>query len=116
LAGNCRCVTTGAPLSIADAVHGDLAHSQRVYDAVIALVLALGAPPELLVPFSAYAKAAESLVRPSSAARALAGGALQIERIDLLVHKLMQARDLDCDVVAPIVALIEARLAENRAR
>jgi hypothetical protein len=37
------------------------------------------------VPFAKYAKAAESLLKPSSAARAVASGAPFIERVDLLV-------------------------------
>jgi len=37
------------------------------------------------VPFEKYAKAAESLLNPSSAARAVANGAPFIERVDLLV-------------------------------
>ena len=37
------------------------------------------------VPFEKYAKAAESLLKPSSAARAVASGAPFIERVDLLV-------------------------------
>ena len=37
------------------------------------------------MPFEKYAKAAESLLKPSSAARAVAAGAPFIERVDLLV-------------------------------
>jgi hypothetical protein len=52
------------------------------------------------VPFGKYAKAAESLLKPSSAARAVANGAPFIERVDLLVklisHQLgMPNADID---------------------
>ena len=46
---------------------------------------AFGGRPEGSVPFAKYAKAAESLLKPSSAARAVASGAPFIERVDLLV-------------------------------
>ncbi len=45
----------------------------------------LGADPADQVPFAKYAKAAESLLKPSSAACAVAAGAPFIERVDLLV-------------------------------
>lgn len=38
------------------------------------------------MPFEKYAKAAESLLKPSPAARAVANGAPFIERVDLLVN------------------------------
>ena len=43
---------------------------------------------EDLVPFAKYAQAAESLGKPSSAARALFGGAEHIERVDCLVRRI----------------------------
>ena len=85
LTGNYRCITPTEPQSIRDAVHGDLARSQSIYDHVDALARKLGAEAEDQVPFAKYAKAAESLLKPSSAARAVASGAPFIERVDLLV-------------------------------
>ncbi|HXI06425.1 MAG: ketopantoate reductase family protein [Bradyrhizobium sp.] len=85
LTGNYRCITPNAPLSIRDAVHGDLKQSQAIYDHVDAVARKLGADPADQVPFAKYAKAAESLLKPSSAARAVASGAPFIERVDLLV-------------------------------
>ncbi|GAA0280742.1 hypothetical protein GCM10009127_22440 [Alteraurantiacibacter aestuarii] len=114
IAGNCRCVMPGGMRSIADAVLTDRVRTEQIYDAVSQLVIALGAPEAILVPFSAYASAAQHLVRPSSAARALEGGATQIERIDLLVLQLMRQAGLDSSGVEPIVDLIEERLAANR--
>jgi hypothetical protein len=85
LTGNYRCITPGEPISIRDAVHGDLAHSRAIYEHVDMIARQLGADPTDQVPFEKYAKAAESLLQPSSAARAVAKGAPFIERVDLLV-------------------------------
>ncbi|WP_424630592.1 ketopantoate reductase family protein [Bradyrhizobium sp. SYSU BS000235] len=85
LTGNYRCITPDDPVSIRDAVHKDLKLSQSIYDHVDAVAQKLGADPADQVPFEKYAKAAESLLKPSSAARAVASGAPFIERVDLLV-------------------------------
>src|SRR5437763_12401374 len=94
LTGNYRCITLHEPQSIRDAVHGDLKLSQSIYDHVDVIAQHLGADAKDQVPFEKYAKAAESLLKPSSAARAVAGGAPFIERVDLLVklisHQLGQ--------------------------
>ena len=66
-------------------MHGDLKLSQSIYDHVDGIARRLGADPQDQVPFAKYAKAAESLLKPSSAARAVAAGAPFIERVDLLV-------------------------------
>jgi hypothetical protein len=80
LTGNYRCITLQEPQSIRDAVHGDPRLSQSIYDHVDAVARRLGADPKDQVPFEKYAKAAESLLKPSSAARAVANGAPFIER------------------------------------
>ncbi len=85
LTGNYRCITPHEPQSIREAVHGDLKLSQSIYDHVDGIARRLGADPADQVPFEKYAKAAESLLKPSSAARAVAAGAPFIERVDLLV-------------------------------
>ena len=85
LTGNYRCITPQDPQSIRDAVHDDLKLSQTIYDHVDAIARRLGADPKDQVPFQKYAKTAESLLKPSSAARAVASGAPFIERVDLLV-------------------------------
>lgn len=85
LTGNYRCITPQEPQSIRDAVHHDLKLSQSIYDHVDGIARRLGAEAEDQVPFAKYAKAAESLLKPSSAARAVAAGAPFIERVDLLV-------------------------------
>ena len=78
-------VNSRDPRSIRDAVHSDLKLSQSIYEHVDAVAQRLGADPKDQVPFEKYAKAAESLLKPSSAARAVASGAPFIERVDLLV-------------------------------
>jgi len=70
LAGNYRCVQKDGMRSIHDAVHGDLAQTRAMYEWVVALCQSLGADARDLVPFEKYAAAAQSLVRPASAARA----------------------------------------------
>jgi len=114
IAGNYRCVTDGAPRTIAQAVHDDLAATQTIYEAVAALARDLGAGASDLVPFAAYATAARGLARPSSLARALAGGAQAVERIDRLVLNLLRAHGRDHAAVASISARIDRALAANR--
>src|SRR5215831_11830076 len=86
LTGNYRCVTADDAIDIKDAVHRDIATSSSVYSWVCGVCERLGASPNDLVPFEKYAAAANDLVRPSSAARALFNGATNIERTDRLVQ------------------------------
>ena len=115
LAGNYRCVTAQGVRPIRDAVHGDLQASREVYDWVCALCMALGAAEADLVPFEKYAAAAQGLASPSSAARALYGGALHIERVDRLVQAIAAQRGLRHPAVDEVVALVDAQLERNRA-
>jgi hypothetical protein len=114
LAGNYRCVGADAMIPIRDAVHGDLAASRAVYDWVVTLCEALGAARADMVPFDKYANAALSLASPSSAARALANGARDIERVDRLVQVLGAQKGMRSDAVDAIVARVDAWLARNR--
>jgi hypothetical protein len=114
VAGNYRCVQEGGIRSIRDAVHGDLEQSRAIYDWVRELCRRLGASDADQVPFEKYAAAARQLVRPSSVARALAGGAVKVERVDRLVHRLAASRDMHSEAVDAIVALVDARLEANR--
>ena len=75
IAGNYRCIKRDEMIPIKQAVHGDVGQSRGVYDWVSTLCHGLGAEDEDLVPFEKYAKAAEGLGKPSSAARALFGAA-----------------------------------------
>jgi len=112
--GNYRCVQKDEARSIKDAVHSDLAESRAVYQWVTELCLKLGAAPADLVPFEKYAAAAQGLVRPSSAARALFAGAPNIERVDRLVQAIAQQKGLRLPVLDATVALVDARLQQNR--
>jgi hypothetical protein len=115
ITGNYRCILADRMIAIQEAVHGDLARSREIYDWVAKLCLGLGADPEDLVPFDKYAKAAEGLGKPSSAARALFGGAANIERVDCLVRRIAAQRGMALDTLDQTVALVDQRLTRNRA-
>ncbi|HZZ91624.1 MAG TPA: hypothetical protein VFE23_03625 [Usitatibacter sp.] len=114
LAGNYRCVLDDAVRSIHEAVHGDLQASRSVYDWVVELCISLGADRVDMVPFEKYAKAAESLRSPSSAARALAAGAPHIERVDRLVQSIGAQKGLHNPSVDETVKRVDAWLVRNR--
>jgi hypothetical protein len=114
LAGNYRCVTRDGMRTAQEAVHSDIATSRSVYDFVNDLCVKLGAAPGDLVPFDKYAAAAQSLVRPASAARALNNGAPYIERADKLVQLIARQQGLSHPVIDATVALVDERLAANR--
>lgn len=115
LAGNYRCVTLEAMRPIAEAVHGDIDYSRGVYDYVNALTQRLGADPADQVPFEKYANAAKSLLKPSSAARAVDSGATEIERVDRLVQAIGKQLDMNHPEVDTVVRIVDTRLEENRA-
>ena len=114
LTGNYRCVTPDRAIDIKDAVHSDLAASRSVYNWVLGVCEKLGASPNDLVPFEKYAAAANDLVRPSSAARALFNGATNIERTDRLVQTIAAQYGMHNSIVDQTVATVDARLAVNR--
>ena len=114
ITGNYRCVQKDAARSIKETVHSDLSASRAVYNWVCELCVALGAAPDDMVPFEKYANAALSLVRPSSAARALFAGAPNIERVDRLVQGIAAQKGMKSAVLDETVALVDARLANNR--
>ncbi len=70
--------------------------------------------PEDLVPFEKYANTAKGLAKPSSAARALFGGAPNIERVDCLVRTIAAQKGMQSDAIDETVALVDARLEANR--
>lgn len=115
LTGNYRCIQADGMVSIRDAVHGDLDRSRRIYQWVVDLCRKLGADAEDLVPFDKYAQAAASLLKPSSAARALFAGAQHIERVDMLVQRIARQLGQSSADVDETVRLVDERLEENRA-
>jgi hypothetical protein len=114
LTGNYRCVQKDEARSIKEAVHTDLEASREVYEWVSELARKLGADPADQVPFEKYAAAANGLIRPSSAARALFAGAPNIERVDRLVQTIAAQNGMHNDIVDASVALVDARLELNR--
>jgi len=114
MAGNYRCVTKQGIRSIKEAVHTDINATRAVYDWVVALCKSLGADAKDLVPFEKYAAAANGLTGPSSAARALYGGAPYIERVDRLVQAIAAQKGMRSAVLDEVVALVDAQLEQNR--
>tara|TARA_B100001146_G_C16005866_1_gene358742 strand:- start:274 stop:708 length:435 start_codon:yes stop_codon:yes gene_type:complete len=114
MAGNYRCVQESGMRPIKEAVHSDLSASESVYEWVIDLCEKLGGERGDLVPFEKYANAALSLVNPSSAARALANGAPNIERVDKLVQSLAAQHGMQSNVVDETVSVVDGWLRKNR--
>src|ERR1700744_4474449 len=113
LTGNYRCITPQEPRSIRDAVHGDLKRSQSIYEHVDGIARRLGADPADQVPFEKYAKAAESLLKPSSAARAVSAGAPFIERVDLLVKLISHQLGVPNGEIDRTVQTVDQKLNEK---
>jgi hypothetical protein len=114
LAGNYRCVQADGMRSIKDAVHTDPEATRAVYNWVFDLSVSLGADPRDLVPFEKYAQAALSLLTPSSAARALANGAPNIERVDRLVQTIAAGHGKRLEAIDNTVKLVDGWVAKNR--
>ena len=113
LTGNYRCITPHEPQSIRDAVHSDLKLSQSIYEHVDSVARRLGADPNDQVPFEKYAKAAQSLLKPSSAARAVASGAPFIERVDLLVKLISHQLGVPSPEIDRTVEIVDRKLGEK---
>lgn len=113
LTGNYRCITPQEPQSIRDAVHGDLAKSRAIYEHVDGIARRLGADPQDQVPFEKYAKAAGSLLKPSSAARAVANGTPFIERVDLLVKLISHQLGTPDAEIDRTVQIVDRKLDER---
>ena len=116
ISGNYRCITAAGMRPIKEAVHSDIKHSQETYEWVRDLCISLGADPQDLVPFEKYAAAANGLGSPSSAARALFGGAKNIERVDKLVQFIAKQKGKSLPVIDEVVTLVNAQLEKNRAQ
>jgi len=114
LTGNYRCVMKSGMQSIQEAVHNDIALSEKIYLQVGELCKLIGASADDLVPFEKYANAARSLAKPSSAARALAAGAVNIERVDKIVQSIARANGMEFPEVDRIVSVVDGWLSKNR--
>ena len=113
MTGNYRCVKADGPVAIRDAVHGDLEASRNIYAYVDKIAQTLGADPADQVPFEKYSKAAESLLKPSSVARAIAAGAPAVERVDELVQIIGEHLGQSNETIDEIVATVDKCLTEN---
>jgi hypothetical protein len=102
--------------SIKEAVHSDEKVSQATYDWVRDLCISLGADLKDLVPFEKYAAAANGLANPSSAARALYGGAKNIERVDKLVQSIAKHKGKNLLIIDEVVTLVNTQLEKNQAQ
>jgi hypothetical protein len=114
LTGNYRCITRDGAVPIREAVHGDLEASREIYAHVDAIIQRLGADPADQVPFEKYARAAESLLKPSSVARAVMAGAPFIERVDKLVQLIARSLHMEHPAIDETVATVDAALAKNQ--
>lgn len=115
MTGNYRCIEDNTVIPMRDTVLGDRAASQAVYDWVADVCVALGGSHDDLVSFDKYAAAADSLPKPSSAARALAAGATHIERVDIVVQTLAAQMGMQNATVDQTVRRVDAWLVKNRA-
>src|SRR3981189_436244 len=113
LTGNSPGTPLHEPKPIRNAVHDDLKLSQSIYDHVDAIARRLGADPKDQVPFEKYAKAAESLLKPSSAARAVSNGAPFIERVDLLVKLISYQLGAPNAEIDRTVQIVDQKLNER---
>ena len=116
LTGNYRAITADGPRPIKEAVHSDVALSRSIYGWVDDIARKLGADPADQVPFEKYAAAANGLLNPSSAARAIAAGAKNIERVDKLVQLIGAQLGMSHDAVDANIKIVDAKLEENRAK
>jgi len=114
LTGNYRCIQKHGMRSIAAAVNEDAATARTVYEWAMQVCKRLGADDADLVAFDKYAGAASSLTAPSSAARALAAGAVHIERVDRLVQAIGGNLGMRSAEVDRTVDLVDAWLMSNR--
>ena len=114
LTGNYRCIGKTGIQSIRDSVHSDKNASTAVYGYVDTLVQRLGGDIADAVPFEKYANAANSLLKPSSAARAIDAGAPNIERVDVLVQTIGRELGMQHKTVDAIVDTVNSRLKSNR--
>ena len=116
LTGNYRCILSDGARAIRDAVHDDVELSREIYSHVDTIAQKLGADAADQVPFEKYARAAESLLKPSSAARAVVAGAPVIERVDLLVDLIAQQLGMGHVAITQTVETVDQALENNQYR
>ena len=114
IAGNYRCIRPDDMIPIQEAVHANLDKSREVYDWVWNSVLRWAPTTTTWCRSRSMPRPPRALAKPSSAARALFGGAAHIERVDCLVRRIASQQGLQSDTLDEIVTLVDERLARNR--
>jgi len=114
MTGNYRCIEESSVRSIKDAVHSNLEESNAIYNWTVSLCVAMGADKKDMVPFDKYANAALGLAKPSSVARALSSGAVNIERVDKLIRNVARQFDVKSESVDLLVQRVDEGLDFNR--
>jgi len=114
ITGNYRCIQKEDMRPIRDAVHSSPQVSAHIYNWVKDICVSVGANAKDMVPFEKYAAAAQGLAKPSSAARALFGGAKNIERVDKVVYTIARAKGKGLSTLDETVGMVNARLEKNR--
>jgi hypothetical protein len=74
----------------------------------------LGGRADDLVEFDKYRAATDKLIAPSSVARAIAGGATAVERVDKLVQLIGRQNGITHPTIDRTVALVDAALARTK--
>ena len=77
-------------------------------------MLRLGGSDDNLVVCDKYVAATDKLIAPSSVARAVAGGATAVERVDKLVQLIGREYGITHPTIDRTVALIDAALARTK--
>ncbi len=114
LTGNYRCVTANGVRPIQEAVHNKIELSESIYSHVDHIARKLGADEGDQVPFEKYANAANGLLKPSSVARSIDGGAHAVERVDRLVKLIGDQLGMKNEWVDVGVNIVDARIEANR--
>ena len=78
------------------------------------IVLRLGGSADDLVGFDKYVAATDKLIAPSSVARAIAGGAPAVERVDKLVQLIGREHGITHPAIDRTIVLIDAALARTK--
>ena len=107
IVGNYRCLDNFKLRSIQDAVNQNIQLSEKIYNQVIYLIKYLGAGRESIIPFKLYLKATNKLDAPSSVARSIVNGKINVERVDKLVQILCNSISFYSPEIEQIVLNIE---------
>ena len=94
-------------------MHGDLKLSQAIYDHVDGIARRPAPTRKIRCLSGKICQAAESLLKPSSAARAVASRAPFIERVDLLVKLISPINSIPNAEIDRTVEIVDQKLNEK---